>query len=411
MFTCPKCGESVFPEVRNLIWHVREIHCLSDGQNMTIICSQDGCPRTYHNLHSFSKHLHRAHSIPSTNAVSVQSIYQGGALNNLVETDNPISDVLEMSTDAVPSESRKRSDLGDCAASFVAQMYASSNVTLSDVTRSVNCTKELLERTVDSLQQSTASLLSSLDVPHDSEAVNALMEEFEHAKHIFKNVDTQYKMNKYFSEKFSFVKPKEIFLGHRSDTVRKDGQMKQILAADTCQYVSIIETLTFLFKHKEMQDLFLQNKSSTDDKMRDYCDGSQFSSHLLFNMHPDALQIQLYFDDFETTNPLGSKTKIHKMGAVYFTSKNFPPECNSSLSNIHLCLLFNSIDKEVYGFDKILQPFLDDLRFLEKTGLTVELQVLMYVGRLIELVLYCHWEQTIEMNVCLVKSFISCHRQ
>lgn len=40
------------------------------------------------------------------------------------------------------TKSEKQSDLGDCAASFVAQMYASSNVTLSDVTRSVNCTKE-----------------------------------------------------------------------------------------------------------------------------------------------------------------------------------------------------------------------------------------------------------------------------
>ena len=97
--------------------------------------------------------------------------------------------------------------------------------------------KELLERTVDSLQQSTASLLSSLDVPHDSEAVQALMEEFEHAKHIFKDVDTQYKMNKYFTETFSFVKPKESFLGHMSDTIRKDGQMKQTLATDMSVHI------------------------------------------------------------------------------------------------------------------------------------------------------------------------------
>lgn len=94
-------------------------------------------------------------------------------------------------------------------------------------------------------------------------------------------MDTQYKINKYFTEKFSFVKQKESFLDHRSETVRKDGQMKQIWAADTYQFISIIETLTFLFKHKEMQDLFLQNKKSTDDKMRDYCDGSQLAMHSL----------------------------------------------------------------------------------------------------------------------------------
>lgn len=73
-------------------------------------------------------------------------------------------------------------------------MYASSNVTLTDVTRSVNCTKELLERTVDSLQQSAVdcSLLSSLDALRDSEAVQALMKEFECK---FRDMDTQYKMD------------------------------------------------------------------------------------------------------------------------------------------------------------------------------------------------------------------------
>ena len=62
-------------------------------------------------------------------------------------------------------------------------------MTLTDKTRSVNCTKELLERTLD-FCNSLVSLLSSLDVPNDSEAVQALMEEFEHVKHIFKDVDT-----------------------------------------------------------------------------------------------------------------------------------------------------------------------------------------------------------------------------
>lgn len=377
MFTCPKCRESLFTEVRNLIWHLRQIHCLSDGQNLKIICSQDGCPRTYYNLNSFSKHLHRSHSTSSSmDADSVQPSYQGETSNSSVETDDLVPDVLEMPSDVAGAVSKLKNytDLGECAASFMAQMYASSNITLTDVTRSVNCTKELLEKTVDCLQQSTAALLSSLDVPQDSEAVQALMKEFESAKNIFEDVDTKYKMNKYFTEKFSLVKPHEIFLGHRSDTVRKDGQMKQVLAADTCQYVSVIETLKFLFQHEDIQDFFVQNKKNTDAKMRDYCDGSHFSSHPLFKMYPDALQIQLYFDDFETTNPLGSKTKIHKLGAVYFTLKNLPPAWNSSLANIHLCLLFNSIDREVYGFDKILKPLLDDLRFLENSGLIVDLK-------------------------------------
>lgn len=75
----------------------------------------------------------------------------------------------------------------------------------------------------------------------------------------------------------------------------------------------------------------------------------------------------------ETTNPLGSKTKVHKLGAVYFCLRNLPPRFNSSLKNIHLCLLFNSIDKEVYGLNAIFKPLLEDLRVLETKGLEVQI--------------------------------------
>lgn len=70
---------------------------------------------------------------------------------------------------------------------------------------------------------------------------------------VFKDVDTPFKMNKYFSEKFDLVKPKEIFLGHRADTASKQGHIKQVLAANTCQYISVIETITFLFSNDQMQ--------------------------------------------------------------------------------------------------------------------------------------------------------------
>jgi len=42
---------------------------------------------------------------------------------------------------------------------------------------------------------------------------------------------------------------------------------------------------------------------------------------LFFSQQRHALQILLYYDDFETANPLGSKKGIHKLGCVYFTLK------------------------------------------------------------------------------------------
>lgn len=48
--------------------------------------------------------------------------------------------------------------------------------------------------------------------------------------------------------------------------------------------------------------------------MGDYCDGTNYSQSELFQEHPCALQIQLYYDEVEVVNPIGSKVNTHKLG-------------------------------------------------------------------------------------------------
>ena len=50
--------------------------------------------------------------------------------------------------------------------------------------------------------------------------------------------------------------------------------------------------------------------------MGDYCDGEFFHRHQLFQEDPCALQLQLYCDEVEVCNPIGSKAKIHKLGTL-----------------------------------------------------------------------------------------------
>jgi len=64
------------------------------------------------------------------------------------------------------------------------------------------------------------------------------------------------------------------------------------------------------------------HKSSTEI-LNDFCDGEAFSSHPLFSVQNNSLQIMLYYDELEVCNALGSKAKIHKLGIHYNYS-----ECN-----------------------------------------------------------------------------------
>lgn len=52
--------------------------------------------------------------------------------------------------------------------------------------------------------------------------------------------------------------------------------------------------------------------------MGDFCDGDLYKSHPLFLEDPCALQIQLYYDEVEVCNPIGSRRGVHKLGLFYF---------------------------------------------------------------------------------------------
>ena len=50
-----------------------------------------------------------------------------------------------------------------------------------------------------------------------------------------------------------------------------------------------------------------------DGLLRDMCDGQYYKEHPLYSVQPNALQLHLFYDDMEVVNPIGTKTKKHKL--------------------------------------------------------------------------------------------------
>lgn len=73
------------------------------------------------------------------------------------------------------------------------------------------------------------------------------------------------------------------------------------------------------------QILQIHNPHQTDDDtICDFCDGEDFKTHELFGQNALALILHCYFDEFQVTNPLGSKTKRHKLGKnIYYKVSYF----------------------------------------------------------------------------------------
>ncbi|XP_044726999.1 uncharacterized protein LOC123290764 [Chrysoperla carnea] len=100
------------------------------------------------------------------------------------------------------------------------------------------------------------------------------------------------------------------------------------------------------------------------------------------NQYPHAIRLQLYYDELEIVNPLGSKTGVHKLGAFYYIVQNLPPHMNSELNSIHVLLLCSDADVKKYGFTQILEPFLYELKKLESDeGIPIETEQGIFVLR------------------------------
>lgn len=110
------------------------------------MCSQDQCQRTDHSVNSYAKHLKRDHShanvVPfETEAENITSSQTSSipTLSGASETDMDCS--FDSTTDVNTTVNSDLQDLKNCAAAFVAKMYSASNTTLTDVQKSITCTR------------------------------------------------------------------------------------------------------------------------------------------------------------------------------------------------------------------------------------------------------------------------------
>ena len=94
-----------------------------------------------------------------------------------------------------------------------------------------------------------------------------------------------------------------------------------------------------------------------------------FRKHPLFSTDERAIQIIAYYDEIELCNPLGSNTKVHKLGCVFFTLGNFHPSYRSWLKSIFLIAVASAPTIKLHGIDKFLRPFVDDIKRLSSNGL------------------------------------------
>ena len=139
---------------------------------------------------------------------------------------------------------------------------------------------------------------------------------------------------------------------------------------DTYQYVPLLPSLRKLLRDTTVLEQIeqLPKRINQDGKIEDFCDGERFKNH---PKDLSALQIIAFYDEVEICNPLGSHVKQHKLGIVFYTLGNIAPKYRSQLKIINLAIVVTVPIVDVYGLDKVLQPFVNDLNVLSSTGISL----------------------------------------
>ena len=98
---------------------------------------------------------------------------------------------------------------------------------------------------------------------------------------------------------------------------------KYVEVNDCCYEISLIDSATLAKYGHHSGPGFLwfitiifpsSSHATTDGFLSEYCDGESLRENKLFQEDPTAFQIQLYYDEVEICNPIGSKIKIRKLG-------------------------------------------------------------------------------------------------
>lgn len=372
VYLFPRCGECP-----NIILGAKEFrrHLRIAGHLQPLHCGE--CQQEYEHQTSLMRHIRTSHYHADLEPNEGNVAGGGGGLGaeNVTADENLAANEDE---DVIMSEDdhQEQSDSSDedvefnlhrTAGEMVLNLRQTGNITGSAIERFQEETYRMLQVVARSMKKKVKTFLLDQNM-YTPDARNMLREltvedPFEHIKTLKQQLN-------FFASEFGLVKPQTKFLKYRIDYRLNPltAQYEPTRVPMSFEYLSLTETLTTLLNNPKIRGLIEAEaeRHIEDGVLRCYLDGSRSKEHQLVIRFPGIIRLEIYWDDIEVVNPLGSKTSVHKIAAFYFSIQNLPAVENSQLSSVYLLALAYSQDLKIPGgFEKILAPFLYELRKLE----------------------------------------------
>ena len=313
-----------------------------------VFCEYDNCGFTSKNWNSYKNHVSKCHR---------EIVMQGNDIQHDIQRVNEESDQYIDDAEIIHDPDFETEML---FAHYLLKLETAQRLSGTAIDVVSDHTQFLLADTLRKQYDKFGLFLRDRGLEFNAEEIESAMLDIN-----LDSLNSKHKRNAFYVQNCGLVEPKEIFLGTRMKLVH--GRVKT--NRDYGYIVPLRDTLQSLLRMPEIIHFINHPHSQVDGFRMDVCDGNMYKTHPLFSTDPRALQIILYTDDLEITNPLGTHTKKHKVQMLYFTLGNIPPQFRSKLSAIYLLGIAKTIHVKRHGITSLLRDFISTINDLSSTGI------------------------------------------
>ncbi|XP_071632320.1 uncharacterized protein [Temnothorax longispinosus] len=358
---CKYCNRS-FPSKNSFTNHVHATHKFQDS----FLCGQINCHRSFNSIKDLKRHLYSCF-IKNDKNTNVSKKFDKSELEStsLCNEDNVADSKQSAEICFSPSVLSLHQNTNDMLVlHFISKLYNNNAIPRSAIQNIIEDTSQLFTNLFDKVNS---------ELLQKNVNISTLKNDYSYAEP-FKNFDTEYKRHRSLEKLQFIIKPKSFHIGHILDNVNTTNGVQ--IKMKNCEG-RIIPMRIVLQKFLELPNVlsniltYIKNENGSNNISSIFNTNLWKSLTSKYDKNKIILPLYIYFDDFETGNPLGTHASVHKLGAMYFTLGGIPLKYSSKLENIFLWGLFHSSDRVTFGNNIVFRPFINELLHLETEGITI----------------------------------------
>ena len=294
-------------DTTRLFSHYRNVHGFCAGSELG--CSFNSCPRVFTSFWGLKRHLDHHQSLEDefldvdfVQIVSLPCSSFDGPMGN-AENVPHVTNTLDKSI-----------------IRFFVMLLAKPNITLSNVQAVAENLCNVIDDFCDQAVTVVHDTCTHLGVNTENPVVKEACCKIENSKQVVRELDTDYKRKKWLEKYDYFVSPCTVALGNR-EVQRYCSRKKafcSVLEEDNCQLVLLDKLLGKVLENSAVQTLLKSPRGNSDvEFLKDFKDGSFSQNHPFLQKFPESVVLHFFIDAYETVNPLGSHSTVHKLEGLY----------------------------------------------------------------------------------------------